>query len=62
MIKGLLIAAIAVYATALAGFSASWIAEAVLTAESKKEIARKMKDGFLFVVCLPYWLYKRIKK
>lgn len=61
MIKGLIIAAIVIYSTALVGFAASWIAEAVLEAESKKDIARKMKDGFLFVVCLPYWIYKKIK-
>lgn len=61
MIKGLIIAAIVVYATALVGYVAAWIAEAVFEAEGKKDIARKMKDGFLFVVCLPYWIFKRIK-
>ena len=61
MIKGLIIAAIVVYATALVGYAAAWIAEAVSEAESKKDIARKIQYGFLFVVCLPYWIYKKIK-
>ena len=61
MVKGLIIAAIVIYAAALVGYAAAWIAEAVLEAEGKKDIARKMKDGFLFVVCLPYWIYKKIK-
>lgn len=62
MIKGLVIAAIVIYAAALVGYAAAWIAESVLSATSQKEIAAKIKSGFLFVVCLPYWLYKRFKK
>lgn len=61
MIKGFIIAAIVIYAAALVGYAAAWIAEAVISSESKKEIARKMKDGFLFVVFFPYWVYKKIK-
>jgi len=62
MIQGLIIAAIVIYAAGLSGYVAAWIAEAALKAESEKDIARKMKDGFLFVVCLPYWISKKIGK
>lgn len=61
MIKGLIIAAIVVYATALVGYAAAWIAETVIYDKEKKAKAEKFKFYFLFVVCLPYWLYKKIK-
>lgn len=61
MIKGLIIVAIVIYSTALVGYFAAWIAETVIDDKAKKAKAEKFKFYFLFIVCLPYWLYKKIK-
>lgn len=62
MIKALLIVILTLYLSAVLGFVSAWIAEKIVKTDEKKEIARELKEGFLFFFCLPYWLYRRCKK
>lgn len=61
MIKGLIIAAIVIYATAFICFIAALIAEAAIEDKEKRAKAERIKFYLLFIVCLPYWLYRKIK-
>lgn len=62
IIKGLIIAAVIAYAIALLGFASALIAEMAIEDKEKKAKAEKIKFYLLFIVCLPYWIYKKIKQ
>lgn len=62
MLKGLIIAIIAIYIAAVTGFVSAKIAEKIVKTEKEKEIAREMKEGFLFFVFFPLWAFRRARE
>ena len=49
------------WGVAFLGWAIAAVCAKAIKDAGKAEIAAEVAQGFLFFVCLPYWIYKKIK-